>query len=293
MMGGSLRLDSQPGVGTQVQVSLLLSTLPLEQMSKTTETPIHTSTAPLNVLVIDDHPANRLLMCQQLEFLGHRFSVAEDGEAGFEAWKSGLFDLVIVDCNMPVMNGYELTHAIRDHEQQSDRSPCTVLGFTANAQPEERQRCKQAGMDDCLFKPLTLSALSQWIADIEPTDRSPAFSLKGLHLLTGGNPAMDLRLLTELLSSNRLDRQALQALSRSNDPQSFLDIAHKIKGAARIVQATRLIDRCEALERVCHEVFHHDNVAECRKAVEGAMLELEQALLQQIGQNDKSRMMEP
>lgn len=293
MMGGSLRLDSQPGVGTQVQVSLLLSTLPLEQMSKTTETPIHTSTAPLNVLVIDDHPANRLLMCQQLEFLGHRFSVAEDGEAGFEAWKSGLFDLVIVDCNMPVMNGYELTHAIRDHEQQSDRSPCTVLGFTANAQPEERQRCKQAGMDDCLFKPLTLSALSQWIAEIEPTDRSPAFSLKGLHLLTGGNPAMDLRLLTELLSSNRLDRQALQALSRSNDPQSFLDIAHKIKGAARIVQATRLIDRCEALERVCHEVFHHDNVAECRKAVEGAMLELEQALLQQIGQNDKSRMMEP
>lgn len=293
MMGGSLRLDSQPGVGTQVQVSLLLSTLPLEQMSKTTEIPIHTSTAPLNVLVIDDHPANRLLMCQQLEFLGHRFSVAEDGEAGFEAWKSGLFDLVIVDCNMPVMNGYELTHAIRDHEQQSDRSPCTVLGFTANAQPEERQRCKQAGMDDCLFKPLTLSALSQWIADIEPTDRSPAFSLKGLHLLTGGNPAMDLRLLTELLSSNCLDRQALQALSRSNDPQSFLDIAHKIKGAARIVQATRLIDRCEALERVCHEVFHHDNVAECRKAVEGAMLELEQALLQQIGQNDKSRMMEP
>ena len=293
MMGGSLRLDSQPGVGTQVQVSLLLSTLPLEQMSKTTETPIHTSTAPLNVLVIDDHPANRLLMCQQLEFLGHRFSVAEDGEAGFEAWKSGLFDLVIVDCNMPVMNGYELTHAIRDHEQQSDRSPCTVLGFTANAQPEERQRCKQAGMDDCLFKPLTLSALSQWIAEIEPTNRSPAFSLKGLHLLTGGNPAMDLRLLTELLSSNRLDRQALQALSRSNDPQSFLDIAHKIKGAARIVQATRLIDRCEALERVCHEVFHHDNVAECRKAVEGAMLELEQALLQQIGQNDKSRMMEP
>ncbi|AKV10088.1 histidine kinase [Pseudomonas fluorescens NCIMB 11764] len=293
MMGGSLRLDSQPGVGTQVQVSLLLSTLPLEQMSKTTETPIHTSTAPLNVLVIDDHPANRLLMCQQLEFLGHRFSVAEDGEAGFEAWKSGLFDLVIVDCNMPVMNGYELTHAIRDHEQQSDRSPCTVLGFTANAQPEERQHCKQAGMDDCLFKPLTLSALSQWIAEIEPTNRSPAFSLKGLHLLTGGNPAMDLRLLTELLSSNRLDRQALQALSRSNDPQSFLDIAHKIKGAARIVQATRLIDRCEALERVCHEVFHHDNVAECRKAIEGAMLELEQSLLQQIGQNDKSRMMEP
>jgi two-component system sensor histidine kinase EvgS len=191
------------------------------------------------------------------------------------------------------MNGYELARAIRDHEQQSHRPPCTVLGFTANAQPEERQRCKQAGMDDCLFKPLTLTALNQWVAGIVPTDRAPAFSLKGLHLLTGGNPAMDLRLLTELLTSNRLDRQAMQALSRTNDPQLFLDMAHKIKGAARIVQATRLIDSCEVLEQACHEVFHHDKVAECREAVERAMLELEQALQQQIGQNDESRMMEP
>jgi two-component system sensor histidine kinase EvgS len=54
-----------------------------------------------------------------------------------------------------------------------------------------------------------------------------------------------------------------------------------------------LIDSCEVLEQACHEVFHHDKVAECREAVERAMLELEQALQQQIGQNDESRMMEP
>jgi two-component system sensor histidine kinase EvgS len=292
MMGGSLHLSSQPGVGTQVQVSLHLATVPVEQVPKAAEVPIHTTT-PLNVLVVDDHPANRLLMCQQLEFLGHRFSVAEDGEAGLEAWKNGLFDLVIVDSNMPIMNGYELTRAIRRHEQDSKRPPCTVLGFTANAQPEELLRCKQAGMDDCLFKPLTLTALSEWVAGIKPPVRDPAFSLQGLHLLTGGNPVMDRRLLTELQSSNRQDLQALRALSRSKDPRAFLDIAHKIKGAARIVQATRLMDSCEALEQVCHGVFHHEEVAQCCKAMERAMLELEQALQQQIGQNDKSRMTEP
>ena len=97
------------------------------------------------------------------------------------------------------------------------RPPCTVLGFTANAQPEEIQRCKQAGMDDCLFKPLTLTALSQWVEGIRPIARDPAFSLQGLHLLTGGNPVLDQRLLTELLNSNRLDRQALLALSPSKD----------------------------------------------------------------------------
>ena len=214
---------------------------------------IRRSTAPLNILVVDDHPANRLLMCQQLEYLGHRFSVAPDGAAGLAAWKAEPFDLVIADCNMPFMNGYELACAIRQHEQLSLRPRCTVLGFTANAQPEEIQRCKDAGMDDCLFKPLTLTALGQWVEGIQPTVRDPAFSLAGLHVLTGGNRALDQRLLAELLKSNRLDREELMALSPTGDLQSFLDVAHKIKGAARIVQASRLIDSCEALEKACHE----------------------------------------
>ncbi|MHC8328043.1 transporter substrate-binding domain-containing protein [Pseudomonas sp. LB1P83] len=293
MMGGSLQLSSQAGIGTQVQVSLNLATLPPERVTKTVEPYIQTTTVTLNVLVVDDHPANRLLMCQQLEFLGHRSSAAPDGEAGLKAWKDELFDLVIVDCNMPIMDGYELARTIRHHEQQTRCQPCTVLGFTANAQPEEIQRCKLAGMDDCLFKPLSLTALSQWIGGVAPMVRAPAFSLAGLHLLTGGNPTLDHRLLSELLNSNRLDRQELLALSPSKDRQSFIDVAHKIKGAARIVQACRLIDSCEALENACHEVFHPDEVVNCTKAMERAMLELEQALQQQIGQNDKSRMMEP
>ncbi|MCS3836987.1 two-component system sensor histidine kinase EvgS [Pseudomonas sp. JAI111] len=293
MMGGSLQLSSQSGVGTQVQVSLHLATLPPRQAPETAAPQIHTTQAALNVLVVDDHPANRLLMCQQLEFLGHRFSAAPDGEAGLQAWKDGAFDLVIADCNMPLMNGYELARAIRQHEQQTRARPCTILGFTANAQLEEIQRCKHAGMDDCLFKPLSLTALSQWVEGQAPTVRDPAFSLEGLHLLTGGNPILDQRLLSELLNSNRLDRQELQALAPSQGRQSFIDVAHKIKGAARIVQACRLIDSCEALETACHTAFHHDEVAHCVKAMERAMHELEHALQQQIAQNDKGRTTEP
>ena len=292
-MGGSLQLSSQPGVGTQVEMSLQLPTLPPETGVKMAEAQIPAITAPLNVLVVDDHAANRLLMCQQLEFLGHRFSTAADGQAGFEVWKSGTYDLVIADCNMPVMNGYELAKAIRRQEQQTQQPPCTVLGFTANAQPEEILRCKQAGMDDCLFKPLTLTALSQWVEGIEPTALGPAFSLEGFELMTGGNPVLNRRLLTELLNSNHLDRQELLALSGSTNRQLFLDIAHKIKGAARIVQASRLIDSCETLEAACRDEFQPDKVAESCKIMERALLELDQALLKQIAQNDESRMIEP
>ena len=284
MMNGSLQLSSQPCVGTRVRISLPLPALPRQSREQTAEPPIHCATVPLNVLVVDDHAANRLLMCQQLEFLGHRFSVAADGQAGLDAWKSDKFDLVIADCNMPVMNGYELAQAIRRHEQQTQLPRCTLLGFTANAQPEEIQRCKQAGMDDCLFKPLSLAALGQWVKGIQPAAAAPAFSQQGLHVLTGGNSTLNLRLLTELLNSNRLDRQSLQALSGTRDPQAYRDIAHRIKGAARIVQATRLIDSCEALEAAGHAPFSPEKVSECCDAVEHALLELEQALLQQIEQ---------
>ena len=297
MMGGSLQLSSQPGVGTQVNVSLHLATLPRELAPDRVEPHIPTSDAPLNVLVVDDHPANRLLMCQQLEYLGHRFTGACDGQAGLEAWTHEAFDLVVVDCNMPIMNGYDLACAIRLLEQQQHRPPCTVLGFTANAQPEEIHRCKQAGMNDCLFKPLSLAALSQWVESIRPALRNQPFNVEGLDLLTGGNPELAQRLMAELLNSNRLDRQELLALTRLEPRvegrQALINVAHKIKGAARIAQATRLIECCEALEKACHDAAPADEVARCNQAMDQAMLELERALLHQIGLNTNSKIVEP
>jgi two-component system sensor histidine kinase EvgS len=225
--------------------------------------------------------------------LGHRNRVASDGREGFEAWQQEPFDLVIADCNMPVMNGYELARAIRRQEQQNRRPRCTILGFTANAQPEEIQRCKEAGMDDCLFKPLSLSALSQWVDGIKTCPGVLPFSLNGLHLLTGGNPNLNRRLLTELLNSNRLDLQSLLDMTHPQDNQQLLDMAHKIKGAARIVQAAQVIDSCEALEAACHGKQTGSSVADCTMALERALSELEHALLQQIEQNTESRMTEP
>ena len=291
MMGGHLLLSSHPGIGTRVIMSLPMETFAAEATTQKPEPAIQTSATPLNVLVVDDHPANRLLMCQQLEFLGHRFSTAEDGRSGFEQWQQGQFDLVIADCNMPLMNGYELTGAIRQHELQNRQPPCIVLGFTANALPEEVQRCKQAGMDDCLFKPLSLNVLSQWVGGVQPAARCPAFNVDGLSLLTGGNPAQARRLMTELLNSNRTDREELLALSAENDRHALALIAHKIKGAARIAQAKQLIECCDALEQACAQALSPDEINQRRDASGIAMLDLEQALEQQLtltGQGKKN-----
>ncbi|WP_095189584.1 transporter substrate-binding domain-containing protein [Pseudomonas sp. Irchel 3E19] len=290
MMGGQLQLSSQLGIGTRVIISLPIETLPAETAPQKVAPAIPPHSLPLNVLVVDDHPANRLLMCQQLEFLGHHFSVAQDGCSGFERWKNGQFDLVIADCNMPLMNGYELTRAIRQHEKQLQQPPCTVLGFTANALPEEIQRCKQAGMNDCLFKPLSLSVLSQWVSGICPSIPSQTFNFDGLSVLTGGSPAQALRLMTELLNSNRLDRQELLGLSPDTDHQALALLAHKIKGAARIAQARQLITCCDALEQACQQTLPAEEIRRRREASNLAMLDLEQALQQQLLLTEQSRM---
>ena len=278
MMGGTLVLSSQESAGTQVQIKLEVPTLTPSQCTPAQEPSINPAAHPLNVLVVDDHPANRLLMCQQLGFLGHRFTTEHDGAAGLKTWKTGKFDLVIADCNMPVLNGYELTRAIRKHELASSQRPCTVLGFTANAQPEERQRCKQAGMDDCLFKPISLTLLSQRLAMLEPLFHCPeVFNADALSPLTGGDKERTRLLLEELLRSNCQDLKTLLELPDNGELQTFVEIAHRIKGAARIVGAQSLINNCEALEQATPA-----NLVQAREQVQVSMRALGQALALQL-----------
>ena len=295
MMGGALQLSSQPGLGTQVHMTFNVLTLePLATPTAQQETVRQVSTA-LRILVVDDHPANSLLLCQQLEFLGHRCVVAEQGAQGLALWLQDHFDLVVTDCNMPVMNGYDLTRAIRAHESHHQQEPCIVWGFTANAQPEERQRCREAGMDDCLFKPIGLTSLSdrldnlpispahaQGIEQSESGPAQPAFNMSSVSALTGERPEMVRRLLEQLLRSCAEDRQALMALTPEH-ANLLSQMAHKIKGAARIIRAVPVIDSCEALENACAQSATQKVIGERQLQIESAVIELEGAIREQLG----------
>lgn len=280
MMGGQLSLSSVPMVGTQVHISLNMTRLQPEQPVLEYKPEAPASAPVLNVLVV---PANRLLMCQQLGYLGHQFSAAQNGAAGFQAWRQERFDLVIADCNMPIMNGYELSRSIREYEQREQLAPCVVLGFTANAQPEEKQRCADAGMNDCLFKPISLTALERQLAKIAPQTTDLHLDFGNFEALTGGDPQLSWRLLEELLSSSRHDRQELAALISAHAPlQEITEQAHKIKGAARIVQATPLAGQCETLEQACAREDDWAVIEAGAKALEKLMLELERLLQGQL-----------
>ncbi|ROL91162.1 hybrid sensor histidine kinase/response regulator [Pseudomonas chlororaphis] len=284
LMQGTLQLTSQPGIGTEVRVLLPLACQPARKPAPLVEPLIAPATRALNVLVIDDHAADRLLLSEQLHFLGHRCRTAEDVEQGFELWCKGFFDLLIVDCNMPGMHGYDLVRAIREHERLESRAACRVLGVTASPRPRERQQCEQAGIDDCLFKPVGLATLSHKLAGLQPRPWNGVFSLKALRTLSRGKPQFALRILTELLHCSYRDRQQLMALPCEPPLQALAELAHKIKGSALMVQAKDLEAQCEALEQAVLQDADRQTLMQRRTALEQAMLKLERALLWQIDQ---------
>ncbi|WP_080477506.1 transporter substrate-binding domain-containing protein [Pseudomonas syringae] len=288
MMGGNLSLYSTPGHGTRISMNLVLTTLEPLTGQPVVAQPAAVAHQALRILIVDDHPANRLLLCQQLGFLGHHCEMAENGAQGLDRWKTDAFDLVVADCNMPIMNGYDMTAAIREHERTCERQRCPVWGFTANAQPDEIERCRTAGMDDCLFKPISLSMLSERLTAIAPLapTRALPFSLDSVSNLTGDRPEMVERLLAQLLHSNHEDRLLLARLMPENNRQKTRDLAHRIKGAARIITASRVVDACDALELACEPDTPDEQFYTCQQAVELAMIELEDALMLQQAKPD-------
>jgi len=111
------------------------------------------------ILIVDDHPINRMLLSEQLGTLGYQVKTAQDGVDALNVISRSEIDIVLSDVNMPNMDGYRLTQRLR---QLGHAFP--VVGVTANALAEEKQRCMEAGMDNCLSKPVTLDVLKTTLA---------------------------------------------------------------------------------------------------------------------------------
>ncbi|WP_085726784.1 transporter substrate-binding domain-containing protein [Pseudomonas sp. R37(2017)] len=258
-MGGQLQLDSELGRGTRVDISLVLPALQALPVQGMPQDSAQLTTRALSILVVDDYPANRLLLSRQLSYLGHRVVLAEDGAQGLEQWRG--VDLVITDCNMPVLSGYELAGAIREQERVQGLAPTPILGFTANAQAEEKARCRAAGMDDCLFKPIRLVDLQAWLAQWFPSAPPAAidapgfaeFDLSELERYADSDPELIDQLMLDLAQTNREDRVHLLALHAGGNHPELQVLAHRIKGGALMVRALGLVECCERLERACNE----------------------------------------
>lgn len=262
LMGGDISIRSSLGEGTSVMLNLPLEVLPAIPGGAESVPAVDATHPSLKVLVVDDHSANRSLLIQQLEFLGQSVRSAADGREGLDCWLQGGVDVVVTDCNMPVMNGHEMARAIRRHEKNRGLPPCVIIGFTANAQPEERAKCIASGMNDCLFKPVSLSTLSSMLVALgETTGASPAQARQRhinditstLRELTGGDAGMTRSLIAEAHSSFVRDLADLVALLPRFESRAMFNLVHRINGGVRLLQVAQLMDICERIEFLCDQ----------------------------------------
>ncbi|MFQ2108598.1 ATP-binding protein [Aeromonas rivipollensis] len=162
MMGGEIGIDSETGRGTRLEIKLPLTLATQDLPQVTAPLPPREPGPRLRILVVDDNHANQILLRQQLKHLGHEVSVRSNGLEALRAVGSHPFDLVITDCQMPVMDGFELARNLRARGHE-----LPVWGFTAHALPRERELCLAAGMNDCLFKPIGLARLRSALAELD------------------------------------------------------------------------------------------------------------------------------
>ncbi|WP_271409005.1 ATP-binding protein [Pseudomonas sp. Q1-7] len=284
MMGGTLDLHSRLGEGSRVTLNLNLQRL--DECPNVPQPACETANREqrrLNALVVDDHGANRELLVQQLTFLGHRATSAENGAEALVIWRNGYFDLVISDCHMPKMNGYQLAQRIRELERAEGRPRCRLLGYTANAQNEELERCLQAGMDACLFKPASLCALKEQLAELEALAAPAVCDLEALSQMTGGEPRLNAHIINELLRANHQDIAGLRELAGRFAPQEVAELAHKIKGAAKIIRAWQLIEACQQLEERCATPLSRTELEAGAEHVAHAVEQLHRTLREALG----------
>jgi two-component system sensor histidine kinase EvgS len=254
MLGGELRVESQLGKGSSF--IFRFNAEPCQSDSEwvcADELP-QAKNVKL-ILIADDHAPNRLLLSQQLASIGHQVVAVEDGHQALIRWKMAEkpFDVVITDCNMPGMSGFELVTRLRQKEQQRGLTCRPMFGLTAMAEYEVRERGIAAGMTECLFKPIELDVLLSRLEqdNVPMTLREggeTTFEVRKLQKLTYGNPQAFGEMVKSLLESNRQDISALQKAIKIRDNQQIREHAHRLLGSARLVDAHRLADICREIE---------------------------------------------
>jgi PAS domain S-box-containing protein len=208
------------------------------------------------ILIVEDNAVNQRVATRTLERLGYRADVAANGREALAATAQIAYDLVLMDCHMPEMDGFSATAALRAREGERRHTP--IIALTANALAGERERCLAAGMDDYLTKPLTrdglAAALDRWLPPRPPAPPppEPPFDREAFAGVLGGPPEADPGLAVELIDLFLLHApETLAALERSLADAQLVAVhlhAHTLKGSAANLGLRALRQRCAEIE---------------------------------------------
>ena len=254
-MDGWISLESAPGMGTTFSFCALM--LPTEQPPVETEEEAPTEDAePIHILLAEDNEVNRMLVSRMLAKAGHRIDEAADGAEAVQAARRRVYDLVLMDMQMPVMDGPQATAEIRG--MGGERAAMPIVALTADAIPEHRSGYLAAGLDDVLLKPVDWDALNRTIlwASRRRRDQAaasgngeaeedmlamPAFDRARVRAAVGSLPparAVEMIALVPQEATRQL--AVLEKVVDAGEPDAIRQLAHTIKGLAANFGAVQL-----------------------------------------------------
>lgn len=209
------------------------------------------------ILLVEDNITNTMVALAILKKMGYKADAVENGQKAIEALERLPYDLVLMDIQMPVMDGFAATKAIREGKTNVANKNITIVAMTAHAFPGYREECLKAGMDDYLSKPVMpqdlLKVLENWLEKapisatenkktvecVEPLER-PVFDYTGLSTRFGNDREVTKRILSIFFDDMTVELKLLQDLVSQADVASIRIQAHKIKGATANVMAMRM-----------------------------------------------------
>lgn len=273
LMEGHIWLESQPDQGCSVHVQLPLNWQRSQPPAPEPQTAEQHATRPLRVLVVDDVSTNGLVLTLQLERLGHQAEHVCSGEEALLALSEKTYDVLISDCNMPDMDGYALTRAVREDEQRRRMSPRLIIGYTASALSNEATQCSNAGMNDLMIKPVTLARLQEVLGSHTPVDEAPGhtrwFSLEHLDEHGRNSSILRRRILLELTKNLQQEIQSLREIDLSSLAHTIGDLSHRLTGVACLIDAREMACACQALRQA--DPQQHDVIRRCLADLLSAM----------------------
>ncbi|MBT7166597.1 MAG: response regulator [Victivallales bacterium] len=216
---------------------------------------------PLRILVAEDRPANRRLVQAILTKRGHEPVLVEDGREAFEQATTSTFDAVLMDMQMPQMNGLEATAAIREHETHSGQH-VRIVAMTAHAMQGDRERCLEAGMDGYVSKPIRqaeLLAILEEGDDTEPTSPGPPpasqelFDAATFARNVDHDPALGRELLDCLRSEGPELMQRIRQALANREPKELSEAAHALRGTLGNFFAAAAVETAHQLEALSRE----------------------------------------
>lgn len=273
-MGGVVEVVSQPGKGSTFSFTIVASlqpgATPRRSARSSGRMPAVTNpTRRMRVLVAEDHPVNQEYAAEALRRLGHDVSVASDGVEALKLMTGERFDVVLMDVQMPALDGLEVTRRYRAQEK-SGRT--RILAITAHTSREDRERCLESGMDEVLTKPLGLKQLAAFLGEPEPPPPTEA-----LLAAVGGNIKLLARVSEAFSKQTPPLVEGMRNAINARDAVGLQRHAHTVKGAVSNFAG----DPSIALARELEDAARADDFARAASVMprlEQALRELEHRL---------------